>query len=301
MKINSAAICTTVILLVLFSVSSSHAQKSNPLYNDEMNEWYQRRIHALKAPNGWLNLAGLFWLKEGNNSFGSDTSNDVSYNSSSLPPKAGNFILNKGIVKWKGYKGFKVRINNELKSNAILFKDDSHNSPVVSLGSLRWSIIKRDSLYGVRLRDLEHPALTQFKELNYFPIDTTWRIQARFEAKEKDSVRITNMIGQTSNLKSPGRLHFTITGVAYSLDALENTDDDLFIIFGDVTNGIDTYASGRYIYIPKADNTGNVVIDFNKSINPPCVFTTFATCPMPPRQNQLPLRVEAGEKMYKME
>jgi uncharacterized protein len=151
---------------------------------------------------------------------------------------------------------------------------------------------------GVRLRDLDHPAVTNFSGIDYYPLDTIWRIRARFEAKENDSLRIVNMIGQTYKQKSPGRIHFTISGIAYTLDALENTADDLFIIFADATNGLDTYGSGRYIYIPKADANGNIILDFNKAINPPCVFTAFATCPVPPRQNRLPLNIEAGEKIY---
>lgn len=268
-------------------------------YQNEMNDWYQKRTHALKAPGGWLNLAGLFWLKKGKNYFGTDSTNDIVYAVPGFPSVAGYFLLKKGKVQWVSNKGFNVKVDNKSVRQATLFDGNTHTPSMALWQSLRWNIIKRDSLLGVRLRDLDHPAVTNFSGIDRYPLDTTWRIHAKFEAKDNDSLRITNMIGQSYKQKSPGRIHFTIGGTAYTLDALENTADDLFIIFADATNGLETYGSGRYIYIPKADANGNIILDFNKAINPPCVFTAFATCPVPPRQNRLPLNIEAGEKIYR--
>jgi uncharacterized protein (DUF1684 family) len=287
-------------MLIFSFYTPASAQAVEPeAYQKEMNDWYQKRTDALKAPGGWLNLAGLFWLRKGRNYFGADSANQIVYNTPGFPPVAGYFMLKKGKVQWVSSKGFAVKVDNKPVRRATLYEGNAHTPPLASWQSLRWSIIKRDSLLGVRLRDLDHPAVVNFSKIDRYPLDTSWRIHARFEAKENDSLRITNMIGQTYKQKSPGRLHFTIAGSAYTLDALENTGDDLFIIFADATNGLETYGSGRYMYIPKADANGNIILDFNKAINPPCVFTAFATCPVPPRQNRLPLNIEAGEKIYR--
>ncbi len=291
---------TISIVQVVLSCSVTSAQPLDvDSYKMEMNEFYQKRVHFLKAPNGWLNLAGLYWLKKGRNYFGRDSSNELVYEADAVPPKAGYFLLKKGKVQWVSSKGVSVKVDNKLILRATLYDGNSHTPPVAALSSLRWSIIKRDSLLGVRLRDLDHPALTQFTAIENYPLDTMWRIHAKFVAKENDSLRISNMMGQTYMQKSPGKIHFTIAGVDYTLDALENTGDDLFIIFADLTNGLETYGSGRYIYISKADANGDLIIDFNKSINPPCVFTPFATCPVPPRQNRLQVNVVAGEMRYR--
>lgn len=285
--------------IFIFLYTSASAQAVDiEAYKKEMNEWYQKRTHALKAPGGWLNLAGLYWLKEGKNYFGADSANELVYAIPGFPSVAGYFELKKGKVQWVSNKGFSVKVDNKPVRRASLYDGKAHTPPLASWQSLRWSIIKRDSLLGVRLRDLEHPAVTGFTQIDYYPLDTIWRIRAKFEARENDSLRITNMIGQTYKQKSPGRIHFNIAGNEYTLDALENTGDDLFIIFADATNGLETYGSGRYIYIPKADAHGDIILDFNQSINPPCVFTAFATCPVPPRQNRLPFNIEAGEKIY---
>jgi uncharacterized protein (DUF1684 family) len=170
---------------------------------------------------------------------------------------------------------------------------------LLTLGSFRWNIIKRENKYGVRLRDLASPALENFKEIERFPVDTQWRIAAHLEKNTASDLLITNVLGQTTAMASAGRLVFAIHQQTYTLDAMPESDK-LFIVFGDATSGKETYAAGRFIDVDLPDKNGNTTIDFNKAYNPPCAFTHFATCPLPPKQNILPVKINAGEKDYQM-
>jgi uncharacterized protein (DUF1684 family) len=162
--------------------------------------------------------------------------------------------------------------------------------------TFRWTIIKRENMVGVRFRDLDHPNLKIFHHIERYKPSLKWKINATLEQSLYASVSITNVLGQTYQMPSPGKIVFEIEGKKYKLDAVDEGGDDLFILFADDTNAEDTYESGRFLYIPKPDANGNTVVDFNKSINPPCAFSTFATCPLPPKQNVLPIAVMAGEK-----
>lgn len=266
-------------LITLFSLFFSLVTVAQIDYSTEIRNWDSSRVRALKAENGWLNLAGLYWLKEGTNTYGTDKSNDLVFPKGSAKAKAGTILLSNGVVTMDG--------------KAIFHPDSMHN-PVISYGSFRWSIIKREDKYGIRLRDLNSPLVKQFKGLERFPPDTAWRVKA-FLQKGKGYVMITNVLGQTIKQESPGKLIFSIKGKTYSLDAITE-GDQLFIIFGDETSAITTYGAGRYIYCALPDKDGFTVLDFNKAFNPPCAFTDFATCPLPPKQNLLPIEVTAGEK-----
>jgi uncharacterized protein (DUF1684 family) len=161
---------------------------------------------------------------------------------------------------------------------------------------LRWTIIKRGDKIGVRLRNLKSSAAIDFKGVPRFAVDSFWRIAATLQpAGNGANILITNVLGQTSVQKSPGKLVFKFNGAQYSLDALEE-GNELFIIFADATSGSTTYPSGRFLSAKKPDADGHTVIDFNKAYNPPCAFTDYATCPLPPKQNDLPFPVTAGEK-----
>jgi hypothetical protein len=154
-------------------------------------------------------------------------------------------------------------------------------------------------MLAIRLRDLGSPAVEAFTGIERFAVDTRWRIPARVEPHgEGGTISITNVVGQTTDEASPGTVVFAIDGEEYRIDALDGGPDELYLIFGDATNGVSTYPAGRYLYIPRPDREGRTVIDFNKAYNPPCAFTDFATCPLPPSQNVLPIGVTAGEKVY---
>jgi hypothetical protein len=267
-------------------------------YKQEIDTWHQKRVTSLLSPNGWFNLEGLFWLKPGKNTFGSLAANDIVYANQSFPKLAGYFEWENGKVNWITETGIQVTINDTAIERSLIF-EEGRKIPLLSLGNFRWNIIKRDDKIGVRFRNLQAAAVKNFKEIKRFPVKAQWQITAHLEAAPKASVLITNVLGQTKPEDSPGKLVFTINGQTYQLDPILE-GDQLFILFGDATSGKETYPSGRFLYAKLPDAYGNTVLDFNKAINPPCAFSIFATCPLPPKQNILPIAISAGEKDYEM-
>ena len=267
-------------------------------YQKEIEDWHAKRIENLKAPNGWLNLAGLYWLDEGRNSFGADTQNKVVFPAGTIVGTAGYFERTGNTVKLVVQNNAAIKVNDQPVTEAVIFDRDAIRPPVVSYGSLRWTVIQRNDKIGIRLRNLESPLVADFKGVDRFPVDTAWRIPATLQADAQPrSIAITNILGQTNQQHTPGKLRFTVNGKQYTLDALEE-GDELFIIFADETSGKTTYPSGRFLSVKKPGADGATVIDFNKAYNPPCAFTGYATCPLPPKQNVLPFEVTAGEKVY---
>lgn len=272
---------------------------TDPKYVEEIKNWQKQRVESLKKEDGWLNLAGLYWLRPGVNSFGGEKGNQILFPKDKSAAKLGNLILENGEVwveaepgadLWQGDKQVKEKLKIFATGTAPL---------VLKHGSLRWFIIKRGDKYGIRLRDLEHPNLTNFKGLETYPIDSKWKVEAKFEpAIEERKISITDVLGQTSMQTSSGTLVFTLKGKTYRLDPIDE-GDQFFILFGDKTNQKHTYQSGRFLYAKKpVPGSTTVTLDFNKAYNPPCAFTEFATCPLPPEQNNLGVAIQAGEKRY---
>jgi uncharacterized protein (DUF1684 family) len=161
-----------------------------------------------------------------------------------------------------------------------------------------WVVIKREDKVGIRFRNFKAKTLVNFKGIDRFPIQSKWHIKAKLVQPAQDFLMITNVLGQTVSSKNAGKLLFEIKGKSFSLDVIDENGSTLFIVFADQTSGKTTYGAGRFIDIPKPDKDGNTEIDFNNAYNPPCAFTAFATCPLPPKQNRLPISIEAGEKNY---
>jgi uncharacterized protein (DUF1684 family) len=181
-------------------------------------------------------------------------------------------------------------------------RDDSAGDPtVLRVSSIGFYVIRRGDRLAVRIKDAESPAREAFTGIDYFPIDPAWRSQARFEPYEPPRTsRVPTVVGVDETYEVPGVLAFEHRGEVHRLDVfLEQGETDLFLVFGDLTNRAETYGGGRYLYTPPPGTDGTVVLDFNKAYNPPCVFTPFATCALPLPQNRLPIRVEAGEKLYR--
>jgi uncharacterized protein (DUF1684 family) len=198
--------------------------------------------------------------------------------------------------------GVEIAADNKPVTAPLQLRDDTDdNGPtILKLGSLLINVIKRGERVGVRVKDTESQTRREFKGLEYYPIDPKWRIEARFEPYQPaKAIPITNVLGMTDDETSPGALAFEVDGKTYRIDPiLEKGETDLFVMIADQTTGKETYGAGRYLYVSPPDAGGKVVIDFNKTYSPPCAFTNFATCPLPPRQNHLPFRVDAGEKKY---
>ena len=284
--------------LTLFGCSDNTAEKGSPDYINQIKLWHQKRIENLKKESGWLNLAGLYWLKEGENTFGTNPGNDVVFPKGKAPGKIGIFILKDSTVTMKINTGIKVTSDNKPVKEMQLKVDLSGDPTIITLGFLRWFIIKRSYKYGVRLRDLSSDLLTEFKGIDTYPINEDWKITAKFEPYDPPkSVSIPTIIGTVDKDEAPGALVFEKSGKQYKLDPVVE-GNQFFVIFTDETSGQETYGAGRFLYTKLPDSTGNVILDFNKAYNPPCAFTPYATCPLPPKQNYLKLMVTAGEKKY---
>ena len=178
-------------------------------------------------------------------------------------------------------------------------QSDADGTPtVLRLGSLSLHVIRRGERLALRVKDRDNPDRLNFQSTPFFPASMKWRVEARFERYEPPKpVRILNVTGMESDEPSPGALVFEADGRTHRLDVLtEKGEEQFFIIFADQTSGKETYGAGRYLYAGPPDAEGRVAVDFNKAYSPPCAFTSYATCPLPPEQNKLPLRVEAGEK-----
>jgi uncharacterized protein len=294
---------TIYLLLTLIVLSCSSKKSGESLdikaYKTEIDQWHEERIESLKSSTGWLNLAGLFWLKDGVSTFGSDENNDIVFPQDKIPAKAGLFLLQNGVVSMTALPDVEIRLNEKPIKTSVIFHSDSTRQPKLSHGTLQWFIIKRDDQFGVRLRDLESTTVTEFHGIERYEVNPEFRTEAILEVQATPKrIDITNVLGQTTAQESPGTLVFTINEKEYRLDALLE-DEELFVIFGDPTNENETYPSGRYVYAKKPGADGKTILDFNKAYNPPCAFTPFATCPLPPSQNVLPIAITAGEKNYK--
>ena len=268
-------------------------------YRSEIEGWRAGRVARLTADDGWLSVVGLVWLEEGANTFGSAKDNAIVL-PSLAPAHMGAIVLRNGRATVEPLAGIDLTADGEkIPGPRVLASDASGSATRLRYGSLLFYLIERGGNLGIRVKDGESPARREFRGLGYFPIDPTWRIEARFEPYDPPrSISVPNVLGRVDAEKSPGALVFERAGQTYRLDpVLERGETDYFVIFGDGTNGTDTYGAGRFLYVkPPVD--GKTIIDFNKAYNPPCVFTDYATCPLPPAQNRLKLRVEAGEKEY---
>lgn len=272
-------------------------------HRKDIEEFRNRRLERLTSETGWLTLAGLHWLSEGRNSFGSDSTNDVVFPRGKAPAHAGTILLDGGKILLESRTGTDLRWHDSVVTRMELRSDGagSEQPTTLTLGSLIFYVIQRNDQYALRVKDAQNPARLNFKGLEYFPIDLSWHIEARFEPyRPARFIPIESMIGGITQDSCPGALVFSKNGREFRLDAVieQGSEDRLFIMFFDETNGKETYANGRQLYTDLPDSLGSVMIDFNKAYNWPCVFTPYATCPIPPQQNRLQLRVEAGEKMY---
>lgn len=269
-------------------------------YKSTITKWDIDRVKRLKAVDGWINLSGLLWLNEGKSKIGSDKNNEIIIKSETNPnailPYAADLNFKNGVVWLNNIIDTNIKVNGKFQKDILLFPTDSTEPPMVECKNLRWTIIKRDNDYAVRLRDLDNPLLSSFKGIKRFEIDTHYIVKAKFIQHEaKDKIAITKMNGKVSKLSSSGKLNFILNNKQMSIDVLDE-GDQFFLIFGDNSNEDETYPSGRFMYVDKPKNNGEVIIDFNYAYNPPCAFTDFANCPLPPIQNILPIYIKAGEK-----
>lgn len=287
-----------IMLAILALSCTSNTPEADSAYVNEIKAWHQKRLESLKSKTGWLSLSGLFWLNDGENTFGSDSSNSIVFPQGKAPAFMGAFILKDGEVEFDAKPGAGIYCEGKPVEKMKVFSNETEKPPVLTHGSLSWFIIKRGTKLGIRLRDSENPLIEALKEIDTYPIDKKWRVEATLEPYDPPrQIPIQNVLGMTLDTPSPGMLVFQLAGQTYRLEAVDEGEDELFIMFSDETSDVETYGAGRYMYVPKPGEDGKTTIDFNKAYNPPCAFTDYATCPLPPMQNHLPLKVTAGEKL----
>ena len=280
-------------------VESAESAAPDPAYAEEIRVWREKRLARLKADTGYLALAGLYWLDEGEQTFGSDPSNRIVF-PPSAPPKAGVFVRKGDTTTVRCLPGTALRHEGKPVQEMALVSDAKEKPTVLELGDLTFSLIARGDRFAIRLRDKQSAIRKNFRGIESFAIDPEYRVTARFDPYEPaKKILIASVVGTVDTMLSPGALVFKLHGQECRLDPVwEGPDDDsLWLIFRDATSGEETYGDGRFLYtdLPKG---GKVSVDFNKAYNPPCAFSPYTTCPLPPQQNELQVPVRAGEKTY---
>ena len=285
-------------LLALFLTTASVLAQDD--YAATLAQHRAARVAALTAPDSWLTLIGRHPLSPGKNSLG--TAEDNSIRLASGPPYLGTITLaDDGTVTFKPAPSSLARVDGEAVRTAELRYRGPGEPSRVTFGSANFYVMPRGNTLFLRVRDTEAANLRDFAGIDYFPIDPAWRIEAGWVPFEKSQLRpITNMIGQTSSAPVPGKAVFTFEGKVVELIPLDEGGDTLFFVLTDLTADEETYEASRFLYAKKpAPGATTLVLDFNELQNPPCAFTEFATCPLPPKENRLPFRVPAGEKKYR--
>ena len=284
-----------VVTIVLGVLTSAQAQSD---YVKGIEKWRSEQETNLKKETGWLTVAGLFWLKEGTNTVGAGEAFDVRLTDNFKQGKFGEIDFKSGVATLKIENGIEAQADGKGISTIDLVSDEKGKPTEIRTGSQTFFLIKREDRFGIRLKDSRSKARLEFKGQHWFPIDESYKVTARLDAfPEPKEVMIPNVLGGSFKMKSPGILKFTFKGKEHSLQPVDEGDGTLFIIFRDGSNLTETYLAGRFLYADKPVN-GEAVLDFNKAQNPPCAFTPFATCPLPPPQNSLDVEIKAGEKRY---
>ena len=256
-------------------------------YQQEIVRWRAEREAKLKADDGWLTVVGLHWLHEGVNTVGSDPQADAPL-PASLPARVGTMTLSKGKVHFKPAVGVQLK-EMDLKT------DVTEQYDRLALGRVKFFVIERETRFGVRVKDNDSEARRKFAGLRWYPVDPAWNIKAKF-IPSPHQVSFDTEAGVKEKDESPGYVIFARGGREYKMEAVKE-DDDLWFVFRDLTSGKTTYGASRFLYTPFPQD-GFVEMDFNKAENPPCMFTDYATCPLPTPQNRLQLAVTAGEQTY---
>jgi uncharacterized protein len=299
-RVRAAPLCVPAVAALLLGAAPASTPADLTHEQQMIDSWRAQRVNSLTSDSGWLTLAGLFWLQPGANSFGRAAGNALQLDNPALAATAGTFTLSGKQVQFSAAPQSHITQAGQPVGTLTLTSDAAGAPTVLESGSLRFFVIERVGNIGVRVRDLNNPHRLNFKGLSYFPVSTEWALSARFEPyRPERHIKIVNILGMEEDAVSPGAVVFTRDGHEWRLDTVLEAPDDkeLFIMFADATSGHETYGGGRFLYIPRPEGTV-AQLDFNKAYNPPCALNDFATCPLPPPQNKLQLRIDAGEKAY---
>ena len=278
-------------------MKAGHMTIDYAAYATELEQQRQVRAAALLEDRSWLTLAGLYWLHAGKNTFGAQATNAIVLPGADLPDVAGQLDFDGETVRLEVAPDVTVTVNGTPATRQLLAHDLTPTPDYFTIGPVTLVVIRRGQRYGIRLWDQRSPARQHFTGLRWYPIDPAYQVEATFVPYEPPKViRYANVLGDMMESSSPGQIRFAWDDEEYFLDA-ESRGDHLFFNFRDTTNGDITYPSGRFLYTA-GPQEGKVTLDFNQATNPFCAYTDFATCPLPPPQNRLPFRVEAGEMNF---
>ncbi len=271
-----------------------------PSFKELEAKWRKQRHDRLASENGWLTLVGLHWLKAGENSFGSDPSCAVPLPPGKAVARAGSFVLEKGVVRVKVGANSGLTLKGQPLADQILKSDADGEADILGTGDLAFFVIKRGDRFGIRVKDAKSAVRLGFKGIAYYAPDPAYRVVADFiPYASPKTVQIPTVLDTTDDMQAPGYVKFKLRGKEFTLEPVieDPAEPRLFFIFRDQTSGKTTYPAGRFLYsaMPK---DGKVVLDFNQAYNPPCAFTPYATCPLPPPRNRLTAPIKAGEKTF---
>lgn len=294
-RIWSFALITVMMAWSGACFAQGAAPSVDAAYQQSFDKWKADLVEDLKE--NWLPLAGLFWLKPGANTFGTDAKNSIVLPEHSAPANAGEFDLQGNEVTVKLLAGSEAKIDGQPATTAKLQPDISGKPTVIELGKLRMKVIERGVRIGIRVKDIDSPAARDYRGPIFYPLNAAYRITATWEPSDgKKMVDVPNVLGDVTPTPVAGEARFKINGQDVSLSALGgDPKEGLFFIFKDLTSKTETYPPGRFLQTDPVVN-GTVVLDFNEAYNPPCAVTPYATCPLPPKHNQLAVAIPAGEK-----
>jgi uncharacterized protein (DUF1684 family) len=285
-----------IVVFLALAVAATAAD-----YENAVQQWRAEREAKLNAEDGWLTVVGLYWLKPGENRVGSNPGFEIPL-PSAAPKNAGVFSMKNGKAVFKPAAGAGVTMNGKPASPAELKPDTEPKYDVLAVGRVKFYVIKREDKLGIRVKDNDSDARKQFTGLRWYPIDPAWKFAAAFIPWDSPhKLTFDTATGMKEQDESPGYVVFHRNGQEYRMEPVVD-DDQLMFVMRDQTSGKTTYAASRFLYVdlPKTGLHAKWTfdLDFNKAENPPCMFTDFATCPLPPPQNRLPFAVTAGEQIY---
>jgi uncharacterized protein len=292
------------LVLPLLAIGPSPDQNS---WENDLLAWRAKRAENLQAPDGWLSLIGLEWLRDGANSFGSATDNRIQI-SSKTPAHIGIVRVEKGALRLlPPVEGFPkdFLVDGYAAQEQILIADDGEKPSKLTLGTITITLINRDGRFALRIKDPQAPTRVGFHGLRWYPPNSAYRVHARWiPYNPPKQLDIPTVLGTITHSPAPGAAEFSVDGQKVRLEPVleDPKSTKLFFILRDATSKTTTYGAGRFLYTDLPDRgvgqPGELWLDFNYLVNPPCAFTAYATCPLPPPQNRLSIAIPAGEQRY---
>ena len=285
------------LMAVVPVVAEAEESSAEQTHGQQIGDWRKRRHERLSSDDGWLTLVGLEWLQEGGNTVGNSPGHSIRIPGG--PEDWGTIYLEGDELRFVPAGDNGVTVDGSEVSEARLVADSQGEPTVVRSGNLSFYVIFRGS-YGLRVKDTNAKILQEFTGVRNYEIQADWKVDTRFiPAEEGQTIPIANVLGQVNPSSVYGYVEFERDGVSYRLLGLGDEDSEsLWFLFADRTSGRETYGAGRFLYSDGLPQDGRLVVDFNKSYNPPCAFNDYSTCPLPPQENRLDLAVTAGEKDF---